>query len=851
MQVPRPRHSTPARYYDPGGSPPYFPTPGVNSIQFKVHDTDADATVNLTLNDPNATRDGLSNPVFSASVAIDSITHGSTPAQNGLVYTFPSAIVYGGGWNVTVSAPLGGFAFENLTLYTYGVSDQSNPAQGSAVLPGESVTLNWWVVSAANGGAYNDLTNLTLWGSYYNGTAYHDAFSTALVALPLTAAGSTTFTIPTDAAALTTFYFNLSGVVKVGSTVTANWTYYSALFVGNTWISGGSMSSPCGTVNDGAFFVGCPVQVIGYAGAEAGAQFNPVPGLTVTIAFWNGTTHVTPGGNPPTTLSTAANGEVSFSFTADVPPFTLDTVHPFVNAVNITVNDTKATGVGAWTTWHNGSFRVAPGAATGAVEVALNANEYAPGATVTATWTLSSSNTSVGALDATEWELATENGGLLATGSITSTASTGTFTVPLPADLLGQFYVWVIATNATSSFSGGAYAIVEQPTLAVSGSLYFTPGSQLSWNLVFSPAALAGTTTTYTVIGYWDDQYGDEISNGLVATGTVGSSNVVSYSVPGTGAATYYDLEVSAQTTATGVYATAGTDSELETGYSVEIGVSTASNYADGSCQPGQTIQVSWAVYWYSGLPLPPTYQVYIALGPLAFFFGPNVAVAETLATTATSGTIGLSDPLEHPLGLTGDRGRGLRARSVQRAGLRRGKQLHRLLLGPDGDHRQRPPVASEPGARGRERVHGRDVDPPDRDHRGRAGAVPPDAARPEPEVDSVDLFGHRADVARGARSVDRTGNGMEGDSLNPSHGRSRARRTTSAPDSPVGRAVASREERTAPLRWSGARVTTVQWANSDPSRRTDRVAAPASSPPKSKIPRISSTPIAAYSESR
>ncbi|MGA8543098.1 MAG: hypothetical protein WB947_06140 [Thermoplasmata archaeon] len=641
-------------YYDPGGSPPYFPTPGVNSIQFKVHDTDADATVNLTLNDPNATRDGLSNPVFSASVAIDSITHGSTPAQNGLVYTFPSAIVYGGGWNVTVSAPLGGFAFENLTLYTYGVSDQSNPAQGSAVLPGESVTLNWWVVSAANGGAYNDLTNLTLWGSYYNGTAYHDAFSTALVALPLTAAGSTTFTIPTDAAALTTFYFNLSGVVKVGSTVTANWTYYSALFVGNTWISGGSMSSPCGTVNDGAFFVGCPVQVIGYAGAEAGAQFNPVPGLTVTIAFWNGTTHVTPGGNPPTTLSTAANGEVSFSFTADVPPFTLDTVHPFVNAVNITVNDTKATGVGAWTTWHNGSFRVAPGAATGAVEVALNANEYAPGATVTATWTLSSSNTSVGALDATEWELATENGGLLATGSITSTASTGTFTVPLPADLLGQFYVWVIATNATSSFSGGAYAIVEQPTLAVSGSLYFTPGSQLSWNLVFSPAALAGTTTTYTVIGYWDDQYGDEISNGLVATGTVGSSNVVSYSVPGTGAATYYDLEVSAQTTATGVYATAGTDSELETGYYVEIGVSTASNYADGSYQPGQTIQVSWAVYSYSGLPLPPTYQVYIALGPLAFFFGPNVAVAETLATTATSGTIGLTIPSNTPSGSLG-----------------------------------------------------------------------------------------------------------------------------------------------------------------------------------------------------
>ncbi|MGC2358815.1 MAG: hypothetical protein WA691_00700 [Thermoplasmata archaeon] len=631
----------------PYGPPPYYNHyPGANTILFTVIDTAADHTVNLTLNDPNATRDGLTNPVFTASLAINQTTHESPYSVNHLSYTFPAALVFGGGWNVTTSAPLGGFTEENLTVDTFALTAVTSPAEGSAVLPGETVSLSWWVVSTANGAPYTQFTSLTLWGSYFNATV-RPAFSPALFPLTGGAVGSTTFVIPANATANSGFDFAVSAVTNLSGKIAENSTVNSGFNVGYTTFHSSDTESTAGCPGYSAstFYEGGSVFVYAVAGAEYSGAFTPVPGLTVGISFWNGESAVTAGGSPPSALTTSNTGAVCFSFVANAPPFTLANNYPFGNAVNLTVTDSAATGTGDWKDWSNLTFDLISGSATGAVQVSLDANEYAPGATVTASWSLGGSNgTATGGLHVNGWSLLVAyHGTTLETGLLTGTATSGTFTVVLPADFLGEFYVIVSAANSTTTFFGVAVGVAETPTLLVSGPTYYTPGSSISWGLQFSPTELAGTAGYYSVTGYWEDNLGEVISEGIVAQGTVGGSNSVGISVPSASPATAYVLDVWAQTAANGVYASNSATASLETGYYVLVGVSTQSNYADGSYQPGQTVQVTWQIVSYSGSPLPSALEVSITLG--------SYLVADTFGSTSTSGSVGITLPSNLPTG--------------------------------------------------------------------------------------------------------------------------------------------------------------------------------------------------------
>ncbi len=626
-------------------------SPGEATIYFSVEDLADDHSVNVTINDPNSTRDGLVNPVLSVNLGIDPTTHENlTPTDNHFSYTFPAAIAIGGLWNITASAPLGGFTSTTLTVRTYALELESAPGDGAVTVPGESVNVSWIATASANGATYSDLTSLTATGTY-NGTG-QNLFTPGLLALPTKGAGTFTFQVPADATPDTEVYVEVWAVVNSSGTIAENETAELVFWVGQPQIEEMTLSSSpdcaAGTFET-TFTSGSPVYICLWVRAHVPTDNTLyVPGLRVSVSFWNGTQTVTPLGSPPTNLTTSTNGPVELSFLPTSPLFSSEFRYPFYNSVNVSVTDPVATAPGYLGAYENSTFWVIPAAATGAVEVVLNAVDYDVGATVTATWTLSSSNSTLtGELSASQWAIVA-GGRFLATGPISAgTNQSGTVQFALPTTFVGAFEVYVVATNATGPVVGVAVALAEQPTLFVSaeGSTYFTAGETLTFQTSVAPSPLPGTTLYYNVTGEWYNLLTEtETGTGVVAVGTVPASGAVSFSVPSTNPAQWYYVTVWAQSTTNGVYAwNTNLNYTLETGFAVRLGVSTASSYSDGSYQPGQTIQVSWSLAPLGNAPLPGKVTVYLYLL--------LTQVTPYIQTTSSSGTISLTIPSSTPSG--------------------------------------------------------------------------------------------------------------------------------------------------------------------------------------------------------
>ncbi|MGI0156401.1 MAG: hypothetical protein ACREDE_09780, partial [Thermoplasmata archaeon] len=378
-----------------------------------------------------------------------------------------------------------------------------------------------------------------------------------------------------------------------------------------------------------------------WVGAEVtGHSSEFVPGLLVNITFWDGAQTVVPGGAPPATLTTTGTSPVAFSFIPTAPPFSSYYAYPFGNSFNLTATDPAATTLGYPGAYENYSFEVIPSGASGAVQVTLNAFDYAVGATVSATWTLGSSNASeTGALTATQWALVTSRG-FAATGPIASTSSSGVLSIPLPAGYVGEFAVAVVASNGSGAFIGAGTGEAEQPSLLLGSPLggWYVPGQALSFPVEIAPNALPDTTIYYNVTGEWYSfALGTVVSEGIVAVGTVGSSGAVQFTVATESPATYYFVDVWAQSPTSGVYASASAEVRLATGFQVLLGVTTASSYSDGSFQPGQSIQVSWALSSLGGVPLPGAYMIVLELA--------STTVLTSWSTTASSGAVSVTIP--------------------------------------------------------------------------------------------------------------------------------------------------------------------------------------------------------------
>ncbi len=626
--------------------------PGLAQLYFTIADTAADHSVNVTINDPNATRDGLVNPVFSATVGINQTTHVNTTDQNRLTFAFPGSVVYGGGWYINASAPLGGFTAVNLTVQTFSLYVSTSPGDGSNVVPGETITVNWVATASSNGAPYTHLTNLTAWGDYTNATT-QNLFAPAFLTLPTVGAGTFSFQIPGNATNIGAIDLELWAVVYVGGATLENETGYSVFHLGALYLDyiEASPYPGCDSGNYYTFASGSPVFVCIWIDAhDPGYGYTEyVPGLTVSVHFWDGSANVTPGGNPPTELITNASGPVQFSFIPTAPPFQSAFRDTFPDGINVTISDSLASNPTYLPLFYNYSFQVIPAASTtGLVSVALNSYNYVDGETVFANWTLASTDsTATGPLTASQWAIFTQSEGFIATGPIESTATSGMLELTLPSSgLTGLFAVYVLANNATQEFYGLAEATVSNPTLLLTSSSggYYAPGQSLSFGVSLTPSALPGTTVYYNVTAYWYSYLMDETTAvTVVAVGDVANGGSFSYAVPNANPATYYVVYAWAQSATAGVYSSAELVDYLETGFQVNVGVNTPSSYSDGSYQPGQTIQIGWSLQSLDGQTLPSHSTIY-------FYFGYTVGESEFTAN-GTSGTITVTIPSSTPSG--------------------------------------------------------------------------------------------------------------------------------------------------------------------------------------------------------
>ena len=259
---------------------------------FEILDASGDLSVNVTINDPNATRDGVGAPAFHLEVPINTTTSLYKSWLTGVRYNLPAALVYGGIWNLTAEAPLGGTTVQTFTVDTYYLTTSATPNSGSVVLPGESVTLLWQILSdqydqSGYGGPYTHVTNLTMTGTYtgFNGTVNitMPVFPHQWASLAIAPIGQTTLTIPDNATPGYYVTVDLYATVFLNGQIVENQSGGVSFLVGFPIVDYAytyyEPTSTCPYANNYYFSVGQPIFACAVAGAGYGGSFTPSPAL--------------------------------------------------------------------------------------------------------------------------------------------------------------------------------------------------------------------------------------------------------------------------------------------------------------------------------------------------------------------------------------------------------------------------------------------------------------------------------------------------------------------------------------------------------------------------------------------
>ncbi|MGP8076437.1 MAG: hypothetical protein ACLP8Y_06885 [Thermoplasmata archaeon] len=626
--------------YDYQATDFYPGEPGWGTLYFSVTDT-FDSAVNVTIIDPNATRDGVPSPAFHYDAILNSTTSTFNSYKSGVGYAFPATLPYGGGWTVNFSAPGGGSVKTNVTTLVYYAELSSSIGYG-ATLPGRPMSLFWSLYSEANGATlYAHATNVWITGQYVGNGVSQNFFPLGRLALTPASAGRGQWngTVPLNATPESQIYFEIYAITNVSGKIAENETATINVDVGALSIDGyGITLAPpvCELGNNYYFSTGSLIAACIEAGANYHGAFSPISGLPVTIGYWDGTAQVHPAG-APTSLSTNAQGEAAFAFNATSPPFVQEFQYPGYDALNFTVSLPGASSLYHWTVWQNDTWTlVGYSPSSGVVQVLLDHTEYYAGDTATATWSISTTDQQqTGNISASSWEVTGSNGVVFQTGVLTGTALGGTFSFLITEAMVpNTIYVFVYATNATSNFEGYAYAYVESPSLLLSaGSYYYSAGTTANVGAVLNGGG-AGALIQYQAWGYWQDL------DALVSSGTVANGSNIG--VPISSTTPPLDLEIDAWATLGGqVVASNDVRLVLDQGYSIQLGVATTSSYADGSYQPGQSITLSYHVVPENGA-APPQLVSFdlVVLGYPNSYLIQNVALSGTIAFTIPSNAV-------------------------------------------------------------------------------------------------------------------------------------------------------------------------------------------------------------------
>jgi hypothetical protein len=616
----------------------YYPgETGWGSLYFSVTDT-LDRAVNVTIVDPNAARDGVPSPAFHYLATLNTTTSTFDSYTAHVGYTFPASLPYGGHWTVNLSAPNGGSVQQNITLFVYYTSLSTSVGTGST-LPDQPVSVLWSLYLGSNGaGFYTHATNVWITGRYDGNGTTQNFFPQGRIALTPASAGRGAWNglVPSNTTPDSLIRFQVYAITNVSGQVLENESNNITVRVGALVFQDYGLAPAPPSCAFGTYFSfpnGSLIASCVLAGSSYFGSFTPIAGLPVSVAYWNGTARVVPSG-APTSLVTNVSGEAAFTFSAASPPFVLLSAAPIYDALNFSVTLPGASALYTWTQWLNVSWiLVTSSPASGLVQVSLDHTQYYEGNTATVSWSIGSSNlTQTGPITVTGWEVSGPGSVVYAQGVLNTSAQSGSFTFPVTAAMVpNTIVVTVLAQNATTGFVGYAYATALGPSLLLTpASVYYTPGSTAQTAVVLNGGG-SGATIQYQVMGFWGFQVA-LLASGTVASGGTISAPIASNTPP-------QSVEVDAWATLSGqVIASSFAHLTLEQGYSILLGVSTASSYTDGSYQPGQTVTLTYAVVSIGGAALPQVANFeLIALGyPNAYVFQ-NAGLSGTISFTIPS----------------------------------------------------------------------------------------------------------------------------------------------------------------------------------------------------------------------
>ena len=613
-----------------GGTVTTFSTAAGNDLVFFRAFDPSDTTATVTINDPNGSRDGVGTHPFSTTVHFNTGSTNSSYLWN-IFYKIPTSVQYGGQWNITISGATAGFSSQNFTVWTYTVGATS---AAPAYLPGHAGEVLYAINSTATGGPYGGVTSVTVLGTYLTQTGTTAKVPGFPHAVPAVAQGTFNFTVPTDAQTGfggVTFWIYANVTAQNLSQVTA--LSVPVASVGTPYIQLGSCPSGC---NSGTFQDGTPVYVTVEVSLIWNAGSAPAPGMNLQFHFTAGAAPATPTGGWPQNLTTNSSGGAAILFVATNAVFPVGDT----DSVTVAVTDSIDAAIHVTNFADFTVVAIAPGFAQ--LQVLLDRAQYYGGDTATGSWQLAGTTSAAGTgWVVTEWSAwEATSGTLIVFKNVTGNAAQGSASFTVPLNYGGEVRFTVSVHNATESLTDSAFAVVTSPVILLNPSKpTYLPGDSLSVGVSTEGQVFQGATLWESVV----DSNGNVLSSGMLT----GSS--ISISIPKVGAPSSLHVSVGAQSATGGLIADASVYLNQASGYELMAGVSTNSNYIDGSYQPGQSIQLSYSVIALGTSVLPKSFEIQVFPGSSIFnFFGYGAVLART---TSATGNVPYTIPSSTPSG--------------------------------------------------------------------------------------------------------------------------------------------------------------------------------------------------------
>jgi hypothetical protein len=612
----------------------FTPGQGTGSVYFAVHDPGHDDHVTVRIFDTNATRDGLTNPVATWTVNASSGSYFSN--LHGLQYTLPTTLVYSGTWNVTASGTVGGNATTVFDVQTYNLVLLISP---TTILGGHTGTVQFYAIGIPGGAPYTQISSVNLTAEYYDETTFSYA------ALPLSTAsfgpgathGSASFLLPINASDTGDLY--VTGYANVTSAGSYSVESYQSANVGSFDFA--YITAQCDCISS-LVAPNSQVQLSVSAYLYTDGTTSLAPGVGVSFSFWSGSTPVPSGsipGNPATRLTTNLNGAAVIAFFASPTVFSTTATDQVNISVVAVPSYNGSAPVYSNYTW---DFLVAAnGTGTATIVATFNQAQYYGGQTGTVAWSVLPANGGAASgWSGYAYEVSAYYGNSynpLESGLLSGQSGTVTFTAPL--NFTGDIYFSISAHNESVSISYQVGAVVAQASILVyANENRYMPGDTVQFTVDTAGPALATATLYYSVAVASDP------AGAVLASGTL-TGDTFSVTLPSPVAPSEILVTVSAQSPTLGVFASGSLNVYEAAGLTVNAGVSTISQYSDGSFQPSQTLTVTWNWVTYGPGQVPSSFWVELwnangwwgDTGPLAQF--PSNATSGSFQYTIPSGT--------------------------------------------------------------------------------------------------------------------------------------------------------------------------------------------------------------------